>query len=70
MFLVVRTPRKTVGPVSDKKKNDWRGLNRHYQCISGNRLGLQWKLRTPDKLFSFLVLKPPGVRFAEINLVN
>ena len=29
MFLVVRTPRKTEGPVSDKTrgtyKNDWRG---------------------------------------------
>ena len=37
MFLVVQTPRKTVGPVSDNilgtQKNDWRGWNRHYQCI-------------------------------------
>ena len=23
---------------SDSQKNDWRGLNRHYQCISGIRL--------------------------------
>ena len=42
MFLVVRTPRKTVGPVSDKiwgtQKNDCRGWNRHYRCISGIRL--------------------------------
>ena len=34
MFLLVRTPRKTVG---------W---NSHYQCVSGIRLGLQWTLRT------------------------
>ena len=74
MFLVVRTPRKTVGPVSDKiwgtSKNDWSGWNRHYQCISGIRLGLQWKLRTLDKPFGFLVLKPSGVRFVEVSFRN
>ena len=30
----------------------------HYRCISGIRLRLQWKLRTLDKPFGFLVLKP------------
>ena len=40
--------RKTVGPDKTwvKQNNDWRGWNRHYQCISGIRLGLLWKLRT------------------------
>ena len=33
-------------------------------AISGIRLGLQWKLRTLDRSFGFLVLKPSGVRFA------
>ena len=41
-------PRKTVGPVSDKiwgtQKNDWRDWNRHYQCISGIRLGVTVKI--------------------------
>ena len=45
IFLVVRTQRKRVGPVSDNiletSTNDWRGWYRHYQCISGIRLGLQ-----------------------------
>ena len=72
MFLVVRTPSKTVGPVADKiwgtEKNDWRGWNRHYQCILGIRLGLHWKLRTLDKPFGFL--KPSGVRFAEVSFRN
>ena len=76
MFLVVRTPRTTVGLVSDNiwgtYKNDWRGWNCHYRCISGIRLGLQWKWRTLDKLFCFLVLKPcdSGVRFAEVSFRN
>ena len=47
------SPRKTVGPVSDKI-----------------RLGLQWKLRTLDRQFRFLVLKPSGVRFAEVSFRN
>ena len=51
-------------------KNDWRGWNRHYQCISLIRLGLQWKLRTLDKPFGFLVLKPSGVRLAEVSFRN
>ena len=38
-----------------------RGWNRHYQCILGIRLGLQWKLMTLDKPFGFLILKPSGV---------
>ena len=70
MFLVVRTPRKTVGPVCKNLgdiKERLRGWNRHYQCISGIRLGLQWKLRTLDKPFGFLVLKLSGVRFAEVS---
>ena len=75
MFLVVRrTPRKTVGPVSEiflgTYKNDWRGSNFQYQCISGIRSGLQWKLRTLDKPFGFLVLKSSGVRFAEVSFRN
>ena len=74
MFLVVRTPRKTVGSVYDKSwgtlKNDWRSWNRHCQCISGIRLGLEWNLRTLDKPFGFLVLKPSGVRFAEVSFRN
>ena len=74
-LYVVRTPRKTVGPcLSDNilgtQKNDWRGRNRHYQCISGIRLGLQWKLRTVDKPSGFLVLKSSGVRFAEVSFRN
>ena len=66
MFLVVRTPRKTVGHVFDKI---W-GAYRHYQCISGIILGLPWKLRNLDKLFGFLVLKPSVVRFAEVSFRN
>ena len=31
---------------------------------------LQWKLRTLDKPFGFLVLKPSGVRFAEVSFRN
>ena len=31
---------------------------------------LQWKLRTLDKPFGFLVIKPSGVRFAEVSLRN
>ena len=37
---------------------------------SGIRLGLQWKLRTLDKPFDFFVLKPSGVRFAEVSFRN
>ena len=33
-------------------------------------MGLQWKLRTFDKPFGFLVLKPSGVRFAEVSFRN
>ena len=58
MFLMVRSPGKTVGPVSDK-----------IGCISGIKLGLEWKLRTHDKPFGFLVFKP-GVRFAEDSFRN
>ena len=50
--------------------HDWRGWNRHYRCISGIGLGLQWKLRTLDKPFGFLVFKPYGVRFAEVSFRN
>ena len=39
-------------------------------AISGIRLGLHWKLRTLDKPFGFLVLKPSGVRFAEVSFRN
>ena len=39
-------------------------------CISGIKLGLEWKLRTLDKPFGFLVLKPSGVRFAEVSFRN
>ena len=74
MFLMVRAQRKTVyGPVSDKirgKKNDWIGWNRHYRYILGIRLGLQWKLTTLDKPIGFLVLKPSGVRFAEVSFLK
>ena len=33
-------------------------------------MGLQLKLRTLDKPFGFLVLKPSGVRFAEVSFQN
>ena len=39
-------------------------------AISGIRSGLRWKLRTLDKPFRFLVLKPSGVRFAEVSFRN
>ena len=39
-------------------------------AISGSRLGLDWKLRTLDKPFGFLVLKPSAVRFAEVSFLN
>ena len=46
------------------------GIITNYQCISGIRLGLQWKLRTRDKPFGFLVIKPSGVRFAKVSFRN
>ena len=63
MFLMIRTPRKTVGPVSDKIGGHKRGWNRHYQCISGIRLELQWKLRTLDKPFRSSRLGSDSRRF-------
>ena len=57
MFLVIPTPRKTVGR---PRQNLGDIKERHYQCISGIRMGLQWKLRTLDKPFGYL----SGVRFA------
>ena len=38
--------------------------------VPGIRLGLHWKLRTLGKPFGFLVLKPSGVRFAEVSFRN
>ena len=75
MFLVVRTPRKTVGPVSHtigghNKSTGEAGIATTgnslgcFCCISGIRLGLHCKLRTLDKPFGCTVLKPFGVRFA------
>ena len=77
MFLVVQTPCITVGPVSDKNFGDVEGQLERLEsplpvlawgvsAILGIRLGLHWKLRTLDKPLGFLVLKPPGVRFAEV----
>ena len=39
-------------------------------AISGIRLGLHWKFRTPDEPFGFLVFKLSGVRFAEVSFRN
>ena len=50
MFLVVRTPCKTVGPkfVGHKRTTGEAGIaTTRHQCISGIRLELQWKLRLP-----------------------
>ena len=74
--VMVRTPLRwgchleVVTAIWGTSQNDWRGWNRHYRCISGIRLGSRWKLRTLDKPFGFLVLKPSGVRFAEVSFRN
>ena len=39
-------------------------------AISQIRLGLHWKLRTLDKPYGFLVIKPSGVRFADVSFRN
>ena len=62
MFLVARTPRKTVGPVSrriggHKRTSGEAGIAlpvsaRGVSVVSGIRLDLHWKLRTLDAIWS------------------
>ena len=63
MFLVVRTPHKTVGPVSHKI---W-GLERLESPLSvlARVVSAIWGIRL-DKPFGFLVLKQSGVRIVEL----
>ena len=71
MFLVIRTPRKTVGVTKfggHKRTTGEAGI-----VTTGEFRELdwdQWKLRTLDKPLGFLVLKPSGVRFAEVSFRN
>ena len=65
MFLVVRTPCKTVGPVSYNLRDIKERLERlesllpqlawGVSVILGIRLGSDWKLMTLNKPFDFLV---------------
>ena len=74
MFLVVRTPRKSVQPVYDKFGGHKRTTGEAgivTMCILGIGFGLyRVKLRTLDKPIGFLVLKPSGVRFAQVSFRN
>ena len=69
MFLVVRTPRKTVGPVSDKIGGHKRTTGEAGITITSVFRELDWDYIGNwglDKPFGFLVFKPSGVRFAEV----
>ena len=76
IFLVVRTPRKTVGPVSDKKLGDIKArlerLESPLPVYLGNSIGITVEIE--DSIshlpFGFLVLKPSGVQFAEVTFQN
>ena len=68
MFLVDRTPRKTDTIGGHKRTTGDAGI-----AITGvfRELDLeQWKWRTLDNPFGFLVFKPSGVRFAEVSFRN
>ena len=78
MFLVVRTPRTTVGSVSHTIGGHTRSTGEAgiattgnssgcFCCISGIRLGLHWKLRTLEKPFGCINLKPFGVQFEKVS---
>ena len=71
MFLVARTPRKTVGPVShnggdikellERRESPLPVLAWGVSAISGIILRLHWKSRTFDKLFVYVVLTTSGI---------
>ena len=74
MFLVVRTPRQTVGPVWQNLGDIKERLERLESSLPvyfGNQLDWDysgnWRL---DKPFGFLVVKPSGARFAEVSFRN
>ena len=70
MFLVVRTPRKTVGLVSDIKERRER-LESPLPVYCGNSIGITVEIEdSRDKPFGFPVLKPSGVRFVEVSFRN